>query len=156
MASPALPHRAYAGLVSRLVALAVDVGLVSVAAIATRLLPEAVWEEVLGRAAPAWLGWVASVAALVLPWAYFTVSWWLAGQTVGDVILGLVVLRRDGQELSLPHAALRAAGGLALAVVWLIGLLGVVWDDQRRAWHDRVFRTVVRYAEAPGPGPPPA
>ena len=141
----ALPHRAYAGLVSRLAALSVDVALVSVAAIAVRMLPGIVWEEVLGRAVPDWLDTAAGVAALVLPWAYFTVSWWLTDQTVGDLILGLAVLRHDGGELSMPHAGLRAAIGLALAPLWMIGLLTVLWDGQRRALHDMVFHTVVRY-----------
>jgi hypothetical protein len=29
--------------------------------------------------------------------------------------------------------------------VWLVGLITVLSDDQRQAWHDRVFHTVVRY-----------
>jgi uncharacterized RDD family membrane protein YckC len=124
----------------------VDVALVSLAVSAVRLLPELMWEEVLGRAAPGWLATVAAAAALVLPWVYFTVSWWLNGQTVGALVLGLVALRRDGREMSLPHAALRAAVGLTLAPLWIIGLLTVLWDDRRRSLLDRLFRTVVCYA----------
>jgi len=146
VASPTLNRREYSGLVSRLAALAVDVALISVAAAAVRILPGAIWAEVLGRPAPAWVDTAAGAAALALPWAYFTVSWWLNGQTLGDLLLGLVVLRHDGTELPLPHAALRAAGGLLLAPVWLVGLVMVLWDDRRRALHDRVFGTVVRYA----------
>ena len=51
----ALPHRAYAGLVSRLAALAIDVTLLALAAAATRLLPPAIWQEIFGRPAPGWL-----------------------------------------------------------------------------------------------------
>lgn len=149
--TPALSRQAYAGLVSRVAALAIDAALVCVAAIAVRLLPEVAWEQVLGRTAPDWLIWTAGLAAFILPWAYFTVSWWSTGQTVGGLLLGLVVLRRDGEELSLPHAALRAAIGLLFALLWLVGLIVILWDDQRRAWHDRLFRTVVRYTERPGP-----
>ena len=72
--------------------------------------------------------------------------WWLASQTVGGLVVGTVVLRPDGSELSLLHAALRAAIGLLLAPVWMVGLLAVLWDGQRRAWHDRLLHTVVRYA----------
>jgi uncharacterized RDD family membrane protein YckC len=146
VAEPAPSRREYSGLVSRLAALAVDVALVSIAAAGVRMLPGAIWAEVLGRPAPAWVDTAAGAAALALPWAYFTVSWWLNGQTLGDLLLGVVVLRHDGEELSLPHAALRAAIGLLLAPVWLVGLVMVLWDDRRRALHDRVFGTVVRYA----------
>jgi uncharacterized RDD family membrane protein YckC len=146
VAAPASTRRAYSGLVSRLAALAVDVALVAIVSAAVRILPGVTVAEVLARPAPAWIDTVAGAVAVAVPWAYFTVSWWLNGQTVGDLILGLVVLRHDGAELTLPHAALRAAVGLLLAPVWLLGLVMVLWDDQRRALHDRVFHTVVRYA----------
>jgi uncharacterized RDD family membrane protein YckC len=85
------------------------------------------------------------VASIGLPWGYFTISWWLAGQTLGGMLLGVAVLRNNGEELGLLHAAVRAAIGLLFAPLWLVGLLAVLWDDQRRAWHDKVFRTVVRF-----------
>ena len=142
----ALPHRAYAGLVSRLAALGIDVGLIALAAAGTRLLPPAIWQEIFDRPAPDWLTTACGAAAAAVPWLYFTGWWWLASQTVGGLVVGVVVLRPDGGELSLLHAALRAAIGLLLAPVWMVGLLAVLWDEQRRAWHDRLLRTVVRYA----------
>jgi uncharacterized RDD family membrane protein YckC len=84
--------------------------------------------------------------AVALPWLYFTGSWWLANQTVGDLIVGIAVVRPDGGELSLIHAAIRAAIGLLLAPLWMVGMVAILWDDKRRAWHDKVFRTEVRYA----------
>jgi uncharacterized RDD family membrane protein YckC len=140
-----LAHYDYAGLVSRLSALAIDVGLLAVAVLAVRLLPEALWNEMVARPMPGWLTASATIAAMLLPWAYFTVSWWLTGQTIGDMLMGVVVLRRDSRGLSFAQAAGRALLGLALAPLWLVGLIAVLWDDQRQAWHDRVFRTVVRY-----------
>jgi uncharacterized RDD family membrane protein YckC len=145
-APAALPHRAYAGLVSRLAALGIDVILLALGAAATRLLPPAIWQEIFGRPAPEWFDTACGFAAAALPWLYFTGSWWLASQTVGGLIIGIVVLRPDGGELSLLHAALRAAILLLLAPVWMVGMLAVLWDEQRRAWHDRLLRTVVRYA----------
>jgi uncharacterized RDD family membrane protein YckC len=142
----ALPHRAYAGLVSRLAALGIDVSLVALAAAATRLLPPAIWQEVFARSVPGWLTTASAFAAAVVPWLYFTVSWWLANQTVGDLIVGIMVLRPDGGELSLLHSALRAAIGLLLAPLWTVGLIAILWDPKRRAWHDKVLRTEVRYA----------
>ena len=27
--------------------------------------------------------------AVVLPWLYFTLSWWINGQTLGDMLIGV-------------------------------------------------------------------
>ena len=141
----ALPHRAYAGLVSRLAGLGIDLTLLALGAAATRLLPPAIWRDIFAKPAPGWFETACGFAAAALPWLYFTVSWWLANQTVGGLIVGIVVLRADGGELSLLHAGLRAAILLLLAPVWIVGMLAVLWDEQRRAWHDRLLHTVVRY-----------
>ena len=142
----AMPHSAYAGLVSRLAALAIDIGLVALAAAVARLLPPAIWSEVFTRSAPDWLATASGIAAGTIPWLYFTVSWWLADQTVGDLVLGIMVLRPDGGELSLLHSAVRAGVGLLLAPLWIVGMIAILWDERRRAWHDKVLRTEVRYA----------
>ncbi len=142
---PAASHSAYAGLVSRLAALGLDVAVLTAAGLAVTVMPGLAWEQIEGDS-PGWLAVVSGAVAAALPWAYFTVSWWLAGQTLGDVVIGIVVRRRDGGLVSLPRAALRAFIGLLLPAVWLVGMLAVLWDERRRAWHDRLFRTVVCYA----------
>lgn len=137
---------AYAGIVSRLGALVIDLLIATVAVIGVAKLPPLTWESVAPTSSPPWLAGVCSVVAAHLPWVYFTGAWWLTGQTVGDLLAGIVVEHRDGHKLSLPHAALRAAVGLLLAPLWLIGMLAVLWDRRRRAWHDQLLRTDVRYA----------
>jgi len=141
----AAPPLRYAGLVSRLAALVLDVGLLTVAGLAVTVLPGLAWDQVLDRS-PGWLTAGSALVAALLPWVYFTTSWWLAGETVGDLVLGLVVCQRDGSRLTLLQAAARALVGLILAPVWLVGLFAILWDRQRRAWHDRLFRTVVCYS----------
>jgi uncharacterized RDD family membrane protein YckC len=141
-----VPHRAYAGLVSRLAALVIDITVISLAVGAVRLLPPVAWEQLFPEPAPAWLTGGCAVIAALLPWSYFAGSWWLTSQTVGDLVIGLLVLRPDGGRLALPHAALRAAIGLLLAPLWMIGMVPILWDHRRRAWHDVVLRSVVRYA----------
>jgi uncharacterized RDD family membrane protein YckC len=147
-------HQVYAGLVSRLAALSIDVLLLMTATITVRVVPTAAWEQILDRPAPGWLTGVARIAAVALPWAYFTTCWWLTGQTAGDLLLGIAVRHRNGRELSLFQAAARAAVGLTLAPLWLVGLLAVLWDERRRAWHDRLFRTVVCYRRRKAPSLP--
>jgi uncharacterized RDD family membrane protein YckC len=150
---------AYAGLVSRAGALLLDIAILTVATLAVGGLPVLAWEQVLpGHHVPGWLSTASNAAAFALPWLYFTSFWWLTGQTVGDVVTGVTVHRIDGNGLGFWHAAVRALGCLVLAPLWLIGMLAVLWDRRRMAWHDHVFRTVVRYTDARSPagvGPVP-
>lgn len=134
----------FAGLVSRLTALAVDATLLTVACLSISVLPGLAWDEVIGRS-PGWLGAVSGTVSTVLPWLYFTCCWRLSGQTAGNLLVGISVQRADGRRISLLQAALRAAIGLALAPLWLVGMLGILWNPQRRAWHDVLLRTVVRH-----------
>jgi uncharacterized RDD family membrane protein YckC len=132
----------YAGLVTRLVGLVVDVVVLTVAGLAVSTLPGVAWRQVLGTP-PGWLTGGAGAAAAVLPWAYFTVFWTLGGRTPGAMLVGVHLARDDGGPMSLGRSAVRAAAGLALAPLWLVGLVGTLGDQRRRAWHDRLFGTVV-------------
>lgn len=140
-----VPHEAYAGLVSRLAALLTDLALITVATVGVSTLPPLVWEQVVLRAVPGWLTAGSAVAAALLPVAYFTTCWWLTGQTAGYLLFGIAVRHRDAHGVSFPQAAARAVVGLILAPLWMVGMFGALWDDRRRAWHDRLFRTVVLY-----------
>lgn len=136
----------YAGLVSRLTALAADVALLCAATLAVRLLPELAWHQVVDQATPGWLSASAGAVSTLMPWAYFTLCWWFNGQTIGDLLMGVVVRRHDRRDMSLFRAAARAAIGLLFAPLWIVGMLYVLWDSRRRAWHDLLFGTVVCYA----------
>lgn len=140
--SPSARGYAYAGLASRLVALAVDVALLTIAGLFISVLPGLAWSQVVGDP-PGWFTATCAVVASVLPWAYFTVAWWLGGQTAGGLLVGTRVARTHGQRPLLVQAALRAFVGLLLVPLWLVGLAWVLFDPRRRAWHDVVFRTVV-------------
>ena len=142
----AAPDHHYAGLVSRISALGADLLLIAAAAGAVRVLPEVVWKTVTNLPVPHWLSTAFGLAAALLPFGYFTLCWWLPGQTVGQMLVGIAVRRNNGHEdPSLIQAALRSAFGLALFPLWMIGLVSILWDPKRRAWHDKVFRTVVPY-----------
>jgi uncharacterized RDD family membrane protein YckC len=131
----------------------VDVAVVSTAAAALATLPVLVWQRLTGEDG-AWVATGTAVAAAVLPWLYFSVAWWLGGRTVGALLMGLAVTRPDGGRLGAVRAGLRAAVGLLLAPLWLAGLVLIIWDSRRRALHDRVFGTVVRYRAGGGRGHP--
>lgn len=135
----------YAGIVSRLAALGVDVLLLIVAELAIGSLPRLVWQQLVIQPIPGWLVTGSTAVAALLPVSYFTACWWLSGQTVGNRVFGIAVRRPDGSPLSMPRAAGRAAAGLLLPPLWVLGLTNVLWDQHRRAWHDRLFGTVVHY-----------
>jgi uncharacterized RDD family membrane protein YckC len=132
----------YAGLVTRCAALAVD-GIVLVVAVpAVAVGAPAVWASVAGGA-PGWLKVSAQIVASLIPLAYFTLSWWATGQSIGGLVFGVVVRRDTDAPLGITRSLLRAFIGLLLPLLWLIGLVNVLVDERRRALHDRLMRTVV-------------
>jgi uncharacterized RDD family membrane protein YckC len=132
----------HAGLVTRVSAIVVDILLLTGAVLVVGGLPPAATTAVLGHS-PYWLSRACALAGAVLPWFYFTLSWWLTGATVGDLVFGVRVRRPGGARVSPLRAALRAAIGLTFAPVWTVGLLYILVDRRRRALHDVVFGTVV-------------
>jgi uncharacterized RDD family membrane protein YckC len=95
------------------------------------------------------------IAAAVLPAAYFAICWWGSGQTAGGLLFGTVVCRHGGRRLGFFRALARSVVGLLLPALWLLGMLGILVDRERRALHDRVFGTVVLRKLAPAISPQP-
>ena len=79
-------------------------------------------------------------------WAslYLTVmlTWW-KGQTVGKRMLGIRVVRLDGEPITWWTAFERAGGYAAGFATGLLGFAQVYWDANRQAIHDRIVGTVV-------------
>lgn len=85
-----------------------------------------------------------SVVWLSLGALYLVAFWSLAAQTPGMRFFG-VRLGVEGRGLPL-RASLRRLVGLALAVVPLgLGLLGILFDERRRGWQDRLAGVDVLY-----------
>lgn len=137
----------YAGLVSRGVALLIDVLALVLASAAVYVVLVEGSGLMLGGS-PSWVRPATSIVISLLPTAYFTCAWWLTGQTAGDVAMGVAVVRVDGSSLGFFRALLRAVVGLALAPVWLAGLVVTLVDSRRRSLLDLVFGTAVVYGGA--------
>jgi hypothetical protein len=78
-------------------------------------------------------------------WTLYTtilLSWW-NGQTVGKRLLGLRVMRLDGEPVNWWTAFERAGGYVAGFATGLLGFVQVYWDSNRQAIHDRIVGTVV-------------
>lgn len=136
-------HRDYAGLVSRLGGLAIDILLAALAVAAIgRGIPLA-WQLV--ARLPSWLETTFQVIADVTPALYFAACWRLTGETLGSWVFGTKVALPDGRSLGVVRAVLRAAFGVLLAPVWFVGMVTVLFDAQRRSLLDMAFGTVVAY-----------
>lgn len=87
--------------------------------------------------------------------AYFSVSWWRRGQTIGMMAWRLRVVTPAGTPVSLRSCIIRA---VAAVVSWLPAGLGFLWvlvDRHGRSWHDLLSGTVLVYEKpfsAPAPG----
>lgn len=93
-----------------------------------------------------WLRRFADELGFGFGWAslYMTIflsSW--KGQTVGKRVMGIRVVRLDGQPISWWVAFERAGGYAAGFATGLLGFFQVYWDANRQAIHDRIVGTVV-------------
>ena len=142
---PAGPPRvAYAGIVSRVAALVIDVVVVTLVASVVTGLALAGAEVMLGRV-PAWVQVPTAIAVSLLPVTYFTLAWWLVGQTLGAVAMGIEVRDAADRPVRFLRALVRAVAGLLLAPVWLVGMIFILFDHRRRGLLDIVVGTTVVY-----------
>ena len=75
---------------------------------------------------------------------YFTVMLTLfKGQTVGKKVMGIRVLRLDGEPINWWAAFERGGGYFAGIATGLLGFVQVYWDANRQCVHDKIGGTVV-------------
>lgn len=145
-----------AGAVSRTIAMAIDGAIINAAFLALSGVITLVASLAFGA------GGDASAPAIVIgagAWAvagsFYLVSFWtLAGQTPGMRFVRIQLDSAQGRRIGLRRAVRRLVG-LVLSILPLgLGLLGVVFSDDRRGWQDRFAGTEVVYADtSPEPAP---
>jgi len=79
--------------------------------------------------------------ALALHVAYHTVLVGGCGQTVGKMLLGVAVVRRDGAPVGYGRALLRCVGGGLCILTLGLGRLTVLFTRERRGLSDLVAGT---------------
>lgn len=77
--------------------------------------------------------------------AYVILSWLLVDKTVGHALLGLRVLRTNGQPLTIGPAVRRVLGYYVSFLALFLGFLWILVDDRRQGWHDKMADTIVVY-----------
>jgi uncharacterized RDD family membrane protein YckC len=144
-----------AGLATRGVAAAVDIGLLlgaySLASGVIASITSFTFGGKLSLAAAIVLG----ALGLTIAGTIFVTFWALAGQTPGMRFLSIRLVHQGSREITL-GCAIRRLFGVILSLVPLgLGYLAILRDPARRAWHDRLTGTSVVYdavARAPWAG----
>jgi uncharacterized RDD family membrane protein YckC len=139
----------YAGSFSRLLAVAIDAGIVYgsllliTAAIAALVNAFSSGDENAGTVVFA-LGFFAwSVIAII----YLVIFWSGAGRTPGMSFVAIRMLSEDGTPVR-PGQAFHRVIWLGLsALPFLLGFWGILFERERRGWPDRRAHTVVCYAD---------
>jgi uncharacterized RDD family membrane protein YckC len=91
---------------------------------------------------------IASIYVFLIPWImgfYFVVFWSLTGRTIGKWIMGLKVIRADGQPPTIGRSFIRFIGYGVSAIVFWMGYFWVLIDSDRQGWHDHMAKTWVVY-----------
>lgn len=90
--------------------------------------------------------WLRIILSLVINPLYFAVFWNLGGQTPGQYLMGVRVVRVDGKRLNFGRALIRWVGLIVSLFPLGLGYFWCLWDDRRQIFADKMARTVVVYA----------
>jgi uncharacterized RDD family membrane protein YckC len=134
-------HRA--GFVSRLVADAVDFGVVWAIGVSALLFAGVTRYLLVGPPfrLPVLPGWLATAAGGALAVGYLTSGWTGTGRTLGKQLAGLRVVDRSGRRLSLLRSLLRAV----LYLLFPAGLLWILVSRRNASLQDIAVGSVVIY-----------
>lgn len=138
----------YAGLVTRAVGFIVDAAIVSaitVAVVGSTSLVLSMFGRSLSDLPNTFTIIVGTAAAVGLNAVYFVGAWRLTGQTPGMRVVGITVVGKGGERLSIWKGALRLFGMVIAAIPLFAGYLLILVDDRRRGLHDRFAGSVVLF-----------
>ncbi|MGH2570297.1 MAG: RDD family protein [bacterium] len=86
-------------------------------------------------------GWAIGFA---IPLAYVVFFWTKKdGATPGKMVLGIRVVSLDGGPITTKQSMVRCFGYIPSGVVFGLGYLAMLWDAEKRCWHDRMANTRV-------------
>jgi len=156
--SRAQRHGDYAGFVTRMVAFITDRLIIAVIVAGGGLFVGFLLEtfqlrQVLGtsRLSPEWVAAIGGTVAALFAVMYDVGFWTLAGQTPGKRLMGLLVVKANGERLKLGRAILRWLG-YWLSGILLLGFLWILVDGKRQGFHDKLARTIVVYSRPEAAG----
>jgi uncharacterized RDD family membrane protein YckC len=137
-----------AGLATRLMAAAIDIGLLAGVYLLASGVVSSLFSFTIGRELSPAEAIVLSVLGFLLAGGTFVVFWALAGQTPGMRFVSIRIVHAGSRHLSF-GLALRRLLALLLALLPAgLGYFAIVRDPRRRGWHDRMVGTEVIYDRA--------
>jgi uncharacterized RDD family membrane protein YckC len=80
------------------------------------------------------------IVGVAYQWFFLTQN---NGQTIGKMLMGIRVVKANGQPLQATDAILRYAGSYLNSFILMLGWLWASWDDNRQGWHDKLAGTIV-------------
>ena len=140
----------YIGLVTRGIAFALDALVINAIAVVVGAMVALVFSILPPAHVPDGVAVAIGAVAFAL-WliGYFMVFWTTTGETPGNRVLGIRVVRQDGARLRPRHAIARLIGIVASAPL-LLGFLPILVTERRRGLPDWVAGTVVVGAQRKG------
>ncbi len=137
----------YAGSVSRFVAFIIDAA-VSAGLFAIGLSVTSLAVQVVTAHSVNWNRTNIVVAIILGVWEffYFAYSWAASGRTFGMAVLGIRVVRADGNSLDPWRGVVRALAFPLSFLFFGLGFLGILVQREHRALHDLIAGTAVIYA----------
>ena len=147
----AAPDTPYIGLITRVIAFAIDAAIIDgvalvvgvVVTLVTSVLPPSKERDKI----------LVAIGGVVFAlWAigYFIAFWTTTGQTPGNRVMQIRVMREDSSRLRPRHAIIRLFG-IVISAPLMIGFLPILVTDRRRGLQDWLAGTVViRAPSEPG------
>ncbi|MBN2570279.1 MAG: RDD family protein [Deltaproteobacteria bacterium] len=80
---------------------------------------------------------------IILDMVYFTYFHGTTGQTPGKKILGLKVIQKRGEPMTLGIAFLRWVGYLISKIFLYLGFIWIAFNREKMGWHDMIAGTCV-------------
>ena len=87
-----------------------------------------------------------TIFTIAFIWGYFSIFWFLTGQTLGNAVMGIRVIRTNGRRIGFLRSLVRLIGYILAFIPLGLGFLWVLGDDRRQGWHDKLSGTYVIYA----------
>jgi uncharacterized RDD family membrane protein YckC len=152
-ATPYTP-RTYGGLVTRMIAFAIDALIIDVVALATGAVVALALSilSISTRDNAAVIA-IAGVAFALWSVGYFVAFWSTTGQTPGNRVMQIRVVRaNDDATVGAWHALVRFVGLILAALPLFAGFVPILFTERRRGLQDWMAGSAVRNTGPPEPG----
>ncbi len=85
----------------------------------------------------------AIIGLILLPLLYFVFFEGIWGGTIGKLLLGIRVRRKDGGKINFGISFVRFIGKLVSTIPFLLGFVLALFDKKHQALHDKIANTLV-------------